>query len=100
MLGCAAVKSNGAVVARAGSALVAAAAAAERKPVLICAQTAKFHDDVQLDAITSNEQADPAVRCRICSHVLLLVLQTPCFETWMPGLPKSNMSQRFSSQVA
>jgi translation initiation factor 2B subunit (eIF-2B alpha/beta/delta family) len=72
MLGCEAVKSNGAVVARAGSALVAMAARADRKPVLICAQSAKFHDSVQLDSITSNEQADPRVRlfCILsCSQV-------------------------------
>ena len=61
MLGAAAVKSNGAVVARAGTALVAMSAAMERKPVLICAQSIKFHDEVQLDSITSNEQGDPLV---------------------------------------
>jgi translation initiation factor 2B subunit (eIF-2B alpha/beta/delta family) len=61
MVGAAAVKSNGAVIARSGTALVAMAAAREHKPVLICAQSIKFHDDVQLDSITSNEQADPLV---------------------------------------
>lgn len=59
LLGASAVKSNGAVLARSGTAMVAMAAAVERKPVLICAQSIKFHEDVQLDAITSNEQGDP-----------------------------------------
>jgi translation initiation factor eIF-2B subunit delta len=62
MLGASAVKSNGAAVARAGSALVAMASANARKPVLICAQSIKFHDEVQLESITSNEQGDPMVR--------------------------------------
>ena len=62
LLGASAVKSNGAVIARAGSALVAAAAARARKAVLICAQSIKFHDEVQLDSITSNERADPQAR--------------------------------------
>lgn len=73
MLGASAVKSNGAAVARAGSALVAMASANARKPVLICAQSIKFHDEVQLESITSNEQGDPLVcptslRCVRCVH--------------------------------
>lgn len=60
-LGASAVKSNGTAVARAGSALVAMAASNARKPVLICAQSIKFHDEVQLESITSNEQGDPQV---------------------------------------
>lgn len=62
LLGASAVKSNGTAVARAGSALVAMAASSARKPVLICAQSIKFHDEVQLESITSNEQGDPQVR--------------------------------------
>lgn len=60
-LGASAVKSNGTAVARAGSALVAMAASNAQKPVLICAQSIKFHDEVQLESITSNEQGDPQV---------------------------------------
>jgi translation initiation factor eIF-2B subunit delta len=66
MLGASAVKSNGAAVARAGSALVAMASSNARKPVLICAQSIKFHDEVQLESITSNEQGDPLVRLFAC----------------------------------
>ena len=66
LLGASAVKSNGAVVARCGTAVVAMAASAEHKPVLICAQSIKFHEDVQLDSLTSNEKGDPQVRCTTC----------------------------------
>jgi translation initiation factor eIF-2B subunit delta len=65
LLGASAVKSNGAVIARAGSAIVAMAAARAHKSVLVCAQSIKFHDDVQLDSITENErgplQVSPSV---------------------------------------
>ena len=70
MLGASAVKSNGAAVARAGSALVAMASANARKPVLICAQSIKFHDEVQLESITSNEQGDPLVCSLNCSEAV------------------------------
>jgi translation initiation factor eIF-2B subunit delta len=67
LLGAAAVKSNGAVVARCGSAVVAMAAAGQRKPVLICAQSIKFHDEVQLESITSNEQGPKSPLHSRCS---------------------------------
>ena len=51
--------SNGAVVARVGTSVVAAVAAAHRIPVLVCAETYKFCERVQLDAICNNELADP-----------------------------------------
>jgi translation initiation factor eIF-2B subunit delta len=60
VLGAAAVLSNGAVVARAGTAAVAMAAAAAHVPVLVCAETYKFHERVQLDSVTHNELGDPA----------------------------------------
>ncbi len=58
-LGAAAVLSNGTVISRAGSAAVAMMAAAHSTPVLICCETYKFHERVQLDAITNNELGDP-----------------------------------------
>ncbi len=58
-LGAAAVLSNGTVMARAGSAAVAMAAAARSTPVVICCETYKFHERVQLDSITHNELGDP-----------------------------------------
>eukprot|EP00877_Chromochloris_zofingiensis_P001956 jgi/Chrzof1/11761/Cz06g09010.t1 len=59
MLGASAVLSNGTVMSRAGSAAVAMTAAASSTPVLICCETYKFHERVQLDSITHNELGDP-----------------------------------------
>ncbi|KFM22530.1 Translation initiation factor eIF-2B subunit delta, partial [Auxenochlorella protothecoides] len=59
LLGAGAVLSNGAVLARAGSAAVAMAASAAHVPVLVAAETYKFHERVQLDSITHNELGDP-----------------------------------------
>lgn len=58
-LGAAAVLSNGTVLSRAGQASVAMCAKAAGVPVLICCETCKFHERVQLDAITFNELGDP-----------------------------------------
>lgn len=58
-LGAAAVLANGTVISRAGCAAVAMMAAAHSTPVLICCETYKFHERVQLDAITNNELGDP-----------------------------------------
>ena len=60
-LGASAVLSNGTVMSRAGSAAVAMMATACSKPVIICCETYKFHEKVQLDSITANELGDPAV---------------------------------------
>jgi translation initiation factor eIF-2B subunit delta len=60
MLGAAAVMSNGAVLSRAGTAAVAMSASLAHVPVIICSETYKFHERVQLDSITNNELADPA----------------------------------------
>lgn len=51
--------SNGTVMGRAGSAAVAMMAHALSKPVLICCESYKFHERVQLDSITHNELGDP-----------------------------------------
>jgi len=58
-LGAAAVMSNGAVLSRVGTAAVAMAAAAAHVPVMVCAETYKFHERVQLDCITYNELGNP-----------------------------------------
>ena len=60
LLGAAAVLANGAVVSRAGAAVVAASAAAADVPVLVAAETCKFHERVQLDAVAHNELGNPA----------------------------------------
>eukprot|EP00270_Netrium_digitus_P018577 TRINITY_DN7085_c0_g1_i2.p1 TRINITY_DN7085_c0_g1~~TRINITY_DN7085_c0_g1_i2.p1 ORF type:complete len:837 (+),score=273.79 TRINITY_DN7085_c0_g1_i2:62-2512(+) len=59
LLGAAGVLANGTVCARIGTACVAMAAHAQRVPVLICCETFKFHERVQIDSITSNELGDP-----------------------------------------
>lgn len=58
-LGAAAVLANGTVCARVGTASVAMVAADFRVPVLICCESYKFHERVQLDSITSNELGNP-----------------------------------------
>lgn len=59
LVGAAAVRSNGTVVSRVGTAAVAMAASHAHVPVIVCAETYKFHKDVQLDSITHNELGDP-----------------------------------------
>jgi translation initiation factor eIF-2B subunit delta len=59
MLGASAVLSNGAVLARAGTASVALAAQSAGVPVLVLTASHKFHERVQLDSITHNELGDP-----------------------------------------
>lgn len=60
MLGAAAVMSNGAVLSRVGTAAVAMSASLANVPVIVCSETYKFHERVQLDSITNNELANPA----------------------------------------
>ena len=59
LLGAAAVLANGAVVSRCGAAVVAASAVEYKIPVLVAAETVKFHERVQLDAVAHNELGDP-----------------------------------------
>lgn len=68
ILGAAAVMSNGAVLSRLGTAAVAMSAAAAHVPVMVCAETYKFHERVQLDCITYNELADPEGLLRDTGH--------------------------------
>ena len=63
MLGAAAVMSNGAVLSRAGTAACALSASLAHVPVIICSETYKFHERVQLDSIMNNELADPELVC-------------------------------------
>lgn len=69
LLGAGAVLSNGAVLARAGSAAVAMAASAAHVPVLVAAETYKFHERVQLDSITHNELGDPDLLVEVSGTV-------------------------------
>ncbi|OAE29537.1 hypothetical protein AXG93_4486s1080 [Marchantia polymorpha subsp. ruderalis] len=58
-LGAASVLANGTVYSRVGTASVAMVAHAFSVPVMICCETYKFHERVQLDSITANELGNP-----------------------------------------
>lgn len=58
-LGAAAMLANGTVMARVGSSLIAMMAKARHTPVIVCAETYKFCEKVQLDSICYNELRDP-----------------------------------------
>ena len=55
LLGAHSLHSNGAVYSRAGTALVSMLAKERNIPVLVCSETYKFSDNVQLDSFTKNE---------------------------------------------
>lgn len=64
-LGASSVLSNGTVYSRVGTAAVAMVANAFCVPVLICCETYKFHERVQLDSICANELGDPDAIARV-----------------------------------
>ena len=68
LLGAAAVLANGAVVSRVGTAAVAAVARGAGIPVLVAAETCKFHERVQLDAVANNELGNPAAVASTTSY--------------------------------
>ncbi|CAE7877626.1 EIF2B4, partial [Symbiodinium sp. KB8] len=59
IVGASAMMSNGNVLSRVGTGLLATVANAYKKPVIVCCETYKFCDRVQIDAITANELAEP-----------------------------------------
>ncbi|KAL3687579.1 hypothetical protein R1sor_013888 [Riccia sorocarpa] len=67
-LGAASVLSNGTVYSRVGTASVAMVAHAFSIPVMICCETYKFHERVQLDSITANELGDPDALVNVCGR--------------------------------
>ena len=58
-LGAHSIHSNGAVFSRAGTALVAMMAKQHSVPVVVCCETYKYSDGVQLDSFTKNELGTP-----------------------------------------
>lgn len=58
MLGAHAMLSNGRLYSRVGTALIAMSAKSRNVPVLVCCESIKFSDKVQLDSVTQNELAD------------------------------------------
>ncbi|KAI3686605.1 hypothetical protein L1987_80285 [Smallanthus sonchifolius] len=64
-LGAASVLSNGTVYSTVGTACIAMVAHAYHVPVLVCCESYKFHERVQLDSICSNELGDPDVIAKV-----------------------------------
>lgn len=60
LLGASALMSDGSVLGRVGTACVALAAHAQHIPVLVCSETYKISNRVQLEALTGNEIGNPA----------------------------------------
>jgi len=59
LLGASAVMSDGSILGRVGTASVALAASAQKIPVLVCSETYKISNRVQLESITHNELGNP-----------------------------------------
>lgn len=59
MLGAHSILSNGFLYSRVGTAMLAMSAKRRNIPVLVCCESLKFSQRVQLDSVTSNELADP-----------------------------------------
>jgi len=60
LLGASALMSDGSVLGRVGTACVALAAHTQHIPVLVCSETYKISNRVQLEALTGNELGNPA----------------------------------------
>jgi translation initiation factor eIF-2B subunit delta len=60
LLGASALMSDGSILGRVGTACVALAAHVQHIPVLVCSETYKISNRVQLEALTGNEIGDPA----------------------------------------
>jgi translation initiation factor eIF-2B subunit delta len=58
-LGCSSLLSNGSIYGRAGTACVALSAKDHHIPVLVCCETYKISNKVQLESITQNELGNP-----------------------------------------
>ena len=74
-MGASGAMSNGTILARAGSASVAMVADAMQRPVIMCCETLKFVDRVQLDSITYNELGNPDTLASVEGRPELSALQ-------------------------
>eukprot|EP00466_Bigelowiella_natans_P016618 jgi/Bigna1/37325/e_gw1.19.20.1 len=59
MIGASAILANGAVLSRVGTAVVGMMADVYNIPVIVCCETYKFHERVQVSSISFNELGDP-----------------------------------------
>ncbi|XP_023767058.1 uncharacterized protein LOC111915648 isoform X2 [Lactuca sativa] len=64
-VGAASVLANGTIYSTVGTACIAMVAHAYHVPVLVCCESYKFHERVQLDSICSNELGDPDVIAKV-----------------------------------
>lgn len=78
LMGAHACLSNGAVVSRAGSALVALCATHANVPVLIACETYKFAERVMLDSICANELGDPDDLVTVRAHAARAQIRGKC----------------------
>ncbi|XP_076917339.1 translation initiation factor eIF2B subunit delta-like [Bidens hawaiensis] len=75
-MGAASVLSNGTVYSTVGTACIAMVGHAYRVPVLVCCESYKFHERVQLDSICSNELGDPDVIAKVPGR------KNNCLDDW------------------
>jgi translation initiation factor eIF-2B subunit delta len=74
VVGAHSIHSNGAVYSRAGTALVAMMAKQHSLPFIVCCETYKFSEGVQLDSFTKNELGKSSASL----NMLLLTYYSPC----------------------
>ena len=97
-MGASGALSNGTILARTGSASVAMAAHAMQRPVIVCCETLKFQDRVQLDSITYNELGDPHLLESVKDRPELDSLQNWSEEPQL-GMPRTSVPSPFSAPV-
>ena len=68
LVGAHSIHSNGSVFSRAGTALVAMMARQHSVPVVVCCETYKYSEGVQLDSFTKNELGGS---CIAASHITI-----------------------------
>ena len=65
LVGAHSIHTNGAVYSRAGTALVAMMAKQHSVPVVVCCETYKFSESIQLDSFTKNELGERGCELRV-----------------------------------
>ena len=61
MIGAVTMMSNGALLGKIGTSIICCVANTYKKPVIVCCETYKFSEKVQLDSICSNELGSPDI---------------------------------------
>lgn len=69
IMGAHGVMSNGYVLARAGTSIIAMTAVNLHVPVIICCETYKFAKDAQIDSVCYNELGDPDELCQVLDRL-------------------------------